>query len=199
MSNFLSIFVILAVTGCGSGSNFSGGGTKAKPAQKTADAKPAEKPGKTDTPPKGDNEDIDAANEVDDTDLDQETVSPDTTDDDIQLPDNAIVKGSFRAWTVPADPEPFAAYEIYIDIKLPSSNSNYTQNDLSGSVIGTDGYTQPIGRDALTVGFHGQRFDVQNGRATLILVVPGALNLVKDTINIRSDILNESQAIEIVF
>lgn len=199
MKNLISFFIVIAMTACGSGSDFSGSGGKAKPAQKTADAKPTKKPAKTEPTSSTNADNLGDESEEDTTDLDQGTVSPDVIDDDIKLPDNVVVKGSFRAWTVPADPEPFTAYEIFIDIKLPSNAANYTQSDLSGSVVGTDGYSQPIGRDALAIGFHGQRFEAQNGRATLILSVPGALNQVKDTINIKSDLLNETQAIEIVF
>lgn len=200
--------VLLSVTlsaACGSGSSFSGGGTKDKPAKNSVDAKKDDKPRpakpvakdpeeQETTPFKEDESETNQSE-----DLGEETIVPEKQPEDIKLPENTIVKGSFRVWTVPADPEPLMAYDIYIDVKLPSNATDYTKNDLSGAVIGTDGYEQPIGRDAVSVGIKSQRFESFPGRATLIISVPGALNLVKDTINIRSDLLNESQNIEIVF
>ena len=77
--------------------------------------------------------------------------------------------------------------------------NNYTRQDLSGRVTGTDGYQQAIGRDADDMGEMTQQFEALQGRATLVISVPGALNLVKDTINIKSTILSEEQDIEIIF
>ncbi len=190
-----SVFSMGLITACSEGSNFSGGNGKAeakKPkAEQNSDSTPV-KPSKQ--------ESLDNENEeTEDSNLDDETVQPEVIDDDIKLPENTIVKGSFRVWTVPADPAPMQKYDIYIDVKIPASATNYTKEDLSGDVIGTDGYRQPIGRDANFLGKVMQRFESFPGRATLIISVPGALNLVKDTIKIKSTLLNEAQNIEIVF
>jgi hypothetical protein len=198
--------VLLSITltaACGSGSSFSGGGAKEKPAKKSVDAKKDDKARpakpKEKEPEEQETTPFTEENPEAEEDLGEETVVPENPPEDVKLPENTIVKGSFRVWTVPADPEPLMAYDIYIDIKLPSNASDYSKDDLSGAVVGTDGYQQPIGRDALSMGIKSQRFESFQGRATLIISVPGALNLVKDTIDIRSDLLNESQNIEIVF
>lgn len=201
-----ALLSVALTTACGSGSSFSGGGSKEKPAKKSDDAR-AEKEKEKEKPPvrkpekKSEKQETTPfpEDEKGDVDLGNDTVVPETPPEDIKLPEKTVVKGSFRVWTIPADPEPLMAYDIYIDVKLPSNVSTYSRNDLSGRVVGTDGYDQPIGRDALAVGIKSQRFESYLGRATLIISVPGALNLVKDTINIRSDLLSESQSIEIVF
>jgi hypothetical protein len=59
-------------------------------------------------------------------------------------PKNAVTKGSFTAWTVPEDPEPGQDYVIVIEIKLPEKVRRYPLKDLSGMVVGTDGWRQAI-------------------------------------------------------
>jgi len=202
---FIAVLSIATLTACGSGSNFSGGNKKAetkKPqAAKKADATPAESPPKKlGKDSEDDKNDTEGAQKDPKDRLDDETITPPIIlDDEIKLPKNTIVKGSFRVWTIPADPAPMEAYAIYIDVKLPSNTVNYSRQDLSGQVVGTDGYVQTIGRDAGLWGEKFQRFESFQGHATLIISVPGAVNLVKDTINIHSTLLNESQNIEIVF
>lgn len=106
---------------------------------------------------------------------------------------NAVNKGSFTAWTVPKDPAPGEDYLIVIQIRLPKKVRRYPRRDLSGMVIGTDDYRQPI--PDRTRGFA----PVKDRLAQIVIVVPGAAELVRDTIQIRSRMLKEQQTLEIVF
>ncbi len=110
----------------------------------------------------------------------------------------AITKGSFTVYTVPANPEPRQDYKIHIEVKLPSGTKNYQRSDLSGTVNGTDNYFRDI---AVSLGgfFSGDSFSVAGEVAKLVLQIPGAEVLVKDTIHVRSQLLNEEQNIAIVF
>ncbi len=106
---------------------------------------------------------------------------------------NAVTAGSFTVWTIPEDPLPFQNYQIVIQIKMKDNRKTYPINDVSGRVIGTDTYTQEIpgGRRGV--------LPVVNKHVRFSVYVPGAANLVEDTILIRSQLLNESQSIKIVF
>jgi hypothetical protein len=114
---------------------------------------------------------------------------------EFSIPKNgrAVIKGNFAAWTVPQDPKPKESYKIVIQIKLPKTVKNYALSDLSGIVEGTDQYKQPIPQNVR--GF----LPVVDHQTQLVVEVPGAEALVKDTIVIRSRVLRESQTLEIVF
>lgn len=105
----------------------------------------------------------------------------------------AVRKGSFTAWTVPEDPKPGESYLIIIQIQLPSATRRYPRSDLSGMVIGTDGYEQVIPESA--AGY----LPVHDGMTQLVVKVPGAYALVRDSIRIESKLLKEKQSLEIVF
>lgn len=62
-------------------------------------------------------------------------------------PANAITRGSFTVWTEPRDPQPGQSYQIFIEVRLPASLSTYAQTDLSGTIVGSDGYEQSISDD----------------------------------------------------
>jgi hypothetical protein len=112
---------------------------------------------------------------------------------------NAVTKGSFTAWTDPADPKPREDYLLVILVRVPDSVRKYTQEDLSGFLTGDDGYETPIGNftgKGFPKQFYGQ-FDDKAHR--LVIRVPGAAAKVKDTIQICSKILREEQTLEIVF
>jgi hypothetical protein len=127
------------------------------------------------------------------------------------IPPEAVTKGSFSAWTEPKDPSPREDYRIVIQVTLPSNTTSYSENDLSGLVIGTDNYRQPLGSAVsssvgVIVGsnnykryFESGVFKYSGTSATLSVLVPGAANLVQDTIQIKSNLLNESQELKIVF
>lgn len=130
------------------------------------------------------------------------------SDAKFEMPRGAGVvrQGNFAAWTLPADPLVGQDYAIVVEITLPPGVENYNRTDLSGKLIGSDGYmiNIPDGRE-----FNGQgwvrpyrrpRFHFGDDVARLVFFVRGAREaLVRDTIRIRSRVLNESQKLEIIF
>lgn len=114
----------------------------------------------------------------------------------VHVPSYAVTKGSFSAWTEPEDPEPGRDYTIRIVVQLPSNwekSTRFRMRDISGMVIGTDGYRQAIRfRPTQTV-------IVQDGSVQIDIPVPGARRLVRDTIRIESKLLKEKQIIQLVF
>ncbi len=125
----------------------------------------------------------------------------------------AVTKGSFTAFTIPATPAPMKPYRIVIEVRLPGDVSKYRVSDLKGEVIGTDGYKQllpydkntpsasraPAANGKETVINSSSSIDVINNRVQIIIVVPGARNLVKDRIKIRSKRLREDQELTLTF
>jgi hypothetical protein len=113
-------------------------------------------------------------------------------------PQNVIVKGSFSVWATPSHPAEAEDYVIHIQVKLPSQTMNYYKNDLSGTLVGTDGYVQRI-NDPMAFAF--QRFKYTNGSPTaeLSMLISGAKAGVDDTIKVTSKLLQESQEIHVHF
>lgn len=124
-----------------------------------------------------------------------------------------VTKGSFSVWSIPEDPEPGQLYKIVIQIKLPPKTTRYPVNDLSGIVEGTDGYTQRLPIEPSRPGY-SQHFDgrrlmiisrsdelrVRDDKVQFMITVPGAKReLIKDTITVRSKMLEEEQVLELVF
>ena len=134
-------------------------------------------------------------------------------------PKNAVRKGSFTAWTVPIpqrfgekpepgdSPRPGQAYFIAIQVRLKPGRKAYKVNDLSGKIIGTDGYVQLIPAMAyvqdrkgkITRANVGRLLPIVDGVAQIFIKVPGAEALVKDTISIKSRSLKEEQTLELIF
>tara|TARA_R110002072_G_scaffold238769_2_gene396168 strand:+ start:7922 stop:9070 length:1149 start_codon:yes stop_codon:yes gene_type:complete len=124
-----------------------------------------------------------------------------------------VSKGSFSAWTVPEDPEPGKDYMIVIRIRLPESTKLYRITDLSGKVEGSDTYIQHLPFDPELRKYsarserNGQvvelrsssRLRVINNHVQVMIPVMGGDNLVRDTIYVRSRMLNEDQKLEIEF
>ncbi len=144
----------------------------------------------------------------------------------IAEPENAIKVGSFSVWPWPIlsgrrplngeirhgtpgeAPKARQDYSIVIRIKVPDNKKFVRLSDYSGSVVGTDGYTQEIPRDAFYFRANGQlvkarashRMPVIDGTAEILIRVPGAaFSEIKDTIKVYSRILDEEQKIELVF
>lgn len=133
----------------------------------------------------------------------------------LKIPDQgfAVTKGSFTAFTIPATPAPMKPYRIVIEVRLPGDVKKYRVSDLKGEVIGTDGYKQflpydknspsasraPAANGKETVINSSSSIDVINNRVQIIVVVPGARNLVKDRIKIRSKRLREDQELTLTF
>lgn len=139
-------------------------------------------------------------------------------------PDNAVKAGNFSVWPWPIlagkvngeirhgtpgeAPQVRQSYSIVIRIKVPSERKFVRLYDFSGTVVGTDGYTQKIPEDAYYFRSSGElikarpnhRLPVIDGTAEILIRVPGAsFAEVKDTIVVYSRILDEEQEIDLVF
>jgi hypothetical protein len=111
----------------------------------------------------------------------------------ISIPASAVRKGSFTVWTDPEDPLPRQRYRIIIQVTLPQSIKVYRLRDLTGEVRGTDGFHRVIKYKAT------DRKAVKDGIVQIEVAIPGASRLVKDTIRVRSEVLDETQTIDLVF
>lgn len=114
----------------------------------------------------------------------------------LNVPSFAVTKGSFSAWTDPEDPKPGEQYFITIQVRLPDDKlkgKTYPVKDISGMVTGTDGYKKVIRFRP------NEKIEVQDGVIEFKLLIPGAANLVKDTIRIQSRMLKEKQTLQLVF
>jgi len=134
-------------------------------------------------------------------------------------PKNAVKAGSFTAWTIPIaeilgekttagdNPRPGQDYHIVIQVKVPTKRKSYRIADLSGKIVGTDGYVQVIPSQAffqddegrMVRAKIGRRLPIVEGVVQIIIRVPGAHALVKDTIRIKSKLLKENQKLELIF
>lgn len=113
------------------------------------------------------------------------------------VPTFAVTKGSFSIWTDPRDPRPGQNYHIMVAVKLPDHIKTYPSTDLTGTVVGTDGYTLAIATAVKRTS--PPKVKVKNHLVTFKLFVPGASRLVRDTIEVSSKLLKEKQKIEIEF
>jgi hypothetical protein len=115
------------------------------------------------------------------------------------LPTNAIVQGSFTVWADPPHPMEKQSYFIHVRVTLPKTVTTYTRQDLSGTLIGTDGYRQRINDPIM--GFITQQFHFTpgSGSAELVMLVPGALQGIDDTLQVTSQLLHESQTVLVHF
>jgi len=110
-----------------------------------------------------------------------------------------VTKGRFSAWTKPEDPMPGQPYRIYIQIELPSKIVRLPKGDLAGSnMVGTDRFQIDIA-EGLKNRHPGTRLRANGKQVQVEVFVPGASADVRDTIFIKSKLLNEEQTIELVF
>lgn len=133
-----------------------------------------------------------------------------------KLPESglAVTKGSFTVWSDPETPRVNEDYKLIVEIRLPDGIKAYRINDLSGRVIGSDGYRQKIPYDSkgngslsytdenlkeVRVTSTSESIKVRNNKVQLVINVLGASRLVKDVVQIRSRRLNERQELELVF
>lgn len=101
-----------------------------------------------------------------------------------------VSKGSFVAWTIPEDPGPNENYLIVIQVKLPPKFKSIPLNDVTGVVLGTDGYR---------LGINAYTSRLLHKTRQIVLRIPGAESRIRDTIRIRSQILKEEQELVIEF
>lgn len=132
-----------------------------------------------------------------------------------KLPESglAVTRGSFTVWTEPESPNVQEPYFIIIEVMLPAETRAYRINDLSGYVVGSDKYRQKIPYDpgVPNAAFYtdenkqlkkisgSEQIKVRRQKVQLAIKVPGAVRLVRDTIQIRSRRLRETQELELVF
>ncbi len=124
-----------------------------------------------------------------------------------------VSRGSFSAWTVPEDPEPRKDYMIVIRIKLPEKTKLYRISDLSGKVEGSDFYEQylPFDPNRKDLGARSElggqivklrtssRLRVIKNHVQIMIPVKGGDTQIRDTIHIKSRMLDEDQKLEIEF
>jgi len=137
----------------------------------------------------------------------------------------AVHIGSYSAWVTPIyddrfprpdgapDPQPGdsplsgQSYLITIQIRVPHDLKHYPIDDLSGEVVGTDGYRQQIPKHTYRVAADGRlmstdalsQLPVEKGVVEIVVKMPGSRQLVKDTIILNSKLLNEEQTLEVKF
>ena len=110
----------------------------------------------------------------------------------LSVPGYAQSKGAFTVWTEPQDLKPMEDYQLVIRIRLPDSVKEYRASDLSGHVLGTDGYRQRIPSNSKQV------CPIDNGIAVIRINVPGGTEGVRDRFEIASQHLRgEKQTFEI--
>ena len=109
-----------------------------------------------------------------------------------QMPEGgkAVSKGSFTVWTVPSDPAPNEDYLIIIQVKYKKPNQKLTRTDITGNVRGTDRFRLAISEETTTIVPEANQ---------VVVRIPGASARVKDTINVSSTLLRESQKLTITF
>ena len=118
-----------------------------------------------------------------------------------EAPPNSIAKGVFQFWTVPSSPTTGQDYVIHILVNHGVTSESYTKEDLSGEVIGTDGYFQGVNGSSGTVDFRGeygifeqgfQNYD-SLGKAAFAMNIPGRAAGVSDALRIHSKVKGEEQ------
>ncbi|MCA9079612.1 MAG: hypothetical protein KDA58_03595 [Planctomycetaceae bacterium] len=136
----------------------------------------------------------------------------------IKAPKNAVKAGSFTVFTLPKtrfgekavpgqSPRPNQDYFIVIQVAMPTNRTVYPLRDLSGVIIGTDGYRQKIpqgafvlnDQDQMTPAPQTRSIEVIDDHVQVFILVPGADRLVQDRIHVASRLLRESQDLEIQF
>ena len=117
------------------------------------------------------------------------------------VPQGAVTQGSFTVWAEPPNPAPFQDYRIFMRVSLPSNTTQYLPSDISGTLVGTDGYHQPLSESIKTNSYKPgvPTFDFSGQTADISLWVPGSYSKVQDTVQVHSSLLGESQNISIVF
>lgn len=198
-----SMALALCLAACGGGGTFAGGGSKASPKKEKREKKEGDALPERDR--KLGNEAVDDGVEVERASDEEKPTQP-AEEEEPEVattapPGNPTVTtaGSFTAWAEPANPGQLQPYAIFIEVKLPSSATAYTMQDLSGSLSGTDGYDQSIPVDGSPFA-PAPVFSFVPGQARLKVMVPGAfIRSTTDTIQIRSALLKEAQSLTVRF
>lgn len=111
----------------------------------------------------------------------------------------AVTKGSFTVWTEPPDPFPNQPYFVVIQLRLPENLTVYPKSDLKVDVVGSDTFHLQLPDPRRGLKLLGT-LPVVDGKAQLVIPIPGAPSLVRDLIRIESrEILHEKQTLRIEF
>jgi hypothetical protein len=110
-----------------------------------------------------------------------------------QLPSHAVTSGRFSAWTEPESPQPGQPYRIIVLVRLPARIQRYYSSDLTGTVIGADGYRKHIR------GSSSDELPLVNHTARIAIPIVGAERGWKDTIVVQSRILRERRVLELIY
>jgi hypothetical protein len=136
----------------------------------------------------------------------------------LKVPVNARRAGSFTVFAIPAakydrettseqTPSPGEDYFIVLQLKLPPGLATYSLSDLDGSVTGTDKYQQGITENAYQRDSNGKLSPLRphakiypaDGSVQFLVRVPGGATDVRDTIKVKSGILNEERELVLSF
>ncbi|MEZ6064520.1 MAG: hypothetical protein R3B90_02160 [Planctomycetaceae bacterium] len=145
-------------------------------------------------------------------------VGPADNDWPTEVPRNAVRAGSFLAWWIPEVkrygervepgqlPRQGQKYFIHLQLRMPPGRGDYPLSDLSGEIVGTDGYRQPIPERAYVTGGDGKlkrappRLSAESGVVEVVFEVGGAgKSGIRDIITVRSELLGEQQILTLEF
>jgi hypothetical protein len=121
------------------------------------------------------------------------------SDEPLEIPpspsvaERAVSSGSFLVWVEPAVPFAGEPYCVYVQIRLPERIKRYPRTDLTGVLIGSDGYRKSISGP--------ERGDIPliANTATIVIHVVGAARPEADTLVIRSKLLRQQKTIRLVY
>jgi len=133
---------------------------------------------------------------------------------ELKMPDNAIRSGSFSVFAEPADPVDGQPYWLIIQLELPPGLTRRTsiRKDMTGLLAGSDGFRMtipsgpaflvPVGTAIIAIPKSPDvrdRYHLGDGQARWAIWVPGASKNVKDTIHVRSQLLDEEHVLNVEF
>lgn len=106
---------------------------------------------------------------------------------------HAVRSGNFIVWSEPPVPIPGEPYSVYVRIRLPDRIKRYPRRDLSGVLVGSDGYRKVIG--TTQKGY----LPLVDNTATIVIPVVGATRPEADTLVIRSRLLKQQKMIKLIY
>lgn len=107
--------------------------------------------------------------------------------------ERAVSSGNFLVWVEPAVPFAGEPYCVYVQIRLPERVKRYSRTDLTGVLIGSDGYRKSIS------GPEREDIPLIANTATIVIHVVGAARPEADTLVIRSRLLRQQKTIRLVY
>jgi hypothetical protein len=108
-------------------------------------------------------------------------------------PAHAVESGNFLVWSEPMMPIAGEPYSVFVRIRVPDRITRYPRSDLTGIVIGSDGYQKLI-RDTRD-GF----LPLVGHTATIVIPIVGATRPEADTLILRSRLLKQQKTIRLLY